>query len=177
MKRVQQRVPEARLIIIGDGEFRETLEKLNIELGVKAEFLGEQSQQTIRWWQERSRVFCGPSVTLSDGMSEAFGNVFTEAQAMGVPVVSFRHGGIPETMCEGVTGLLAPERDVEQLAAHLLRFLTDDDFWRYSREEGMAWVRKHFDVRSQTEKLETIYDAIIRQFRPNNGDQMATVVD
>lgn len=176
MQRVQQRVPAAQLVIIGDGEFRHALEELNSELGVKAEFLGEQSQETIRWWQERSRVFCGPSVTLSDGMSEAFGNVFSEAQAMGLPVVSFRHGGIPETMCEGVTGLLAAERDVEQLAAHLLRFLTDNKFWFNAREQGMAWVRRNFDVRSQTAKLETIYDSVISQFRPEGEEQIATVV-
>ena len=42
---------------------------------------------------------------------------------MGVPVVSFRHGGISETMRDGITGLLAPERDVELLAAHLMRYL------------------------------------------------------
>jgi colanic acid/amylovoran biosynthesis glycosyltransferase len=177
MQRVQQNVPDARLIIIGDGTFRQALETLNCELGVKAEFLGEQSQQTIRWWQERSRVFCGPSVTLSDGMSEAFGNVFSEAQAMGLPVVSFRHGGIPETMCEGVTGLLATERDVDQLAAHLLRFLTDDTFWWTAREQGMAWVRRNFDVHFQTEKLEMIYDAVVRQFRPDSQEQTATIVE
>ncbi len=177
MQRVQARIPGASLTIIGDGEFRPVLEKLNNELGVKAEFLGEQPQQIIRWWQERSRVFCGPSVTLSDGMSEAFGNVFSEAQAMGLPVVSFRHGGIPETMCEGITGLLAPERDVEQLAAHLLRFLTDDGFWHQAREQGMAWVRRNFDVRSQTDKLESIYDAVIQQFSPDIEAQTAAIIE
>src|SRR6266702_120235 len=177
MQRVQARIPGASLTIIGDGEFRPVLEKLNNELGVKAEFLGEQPQQIIRWWQERSRVFCGPIVTLSDGMSEAFGNVFSEAQAMGLPVVSFRHGGIPETMCEGITGLLAPERDVEQLAAHLLRFLTDDGFWHQAREQGMAWVRRNFDVRSQTDKLESIYDAVIQQFSPDIEAQTAAIIE
>ena len=131
---------EARLVVIGDGTFRAPLEQLNRELGVGADFLGELPQQTVRPWLERARVFCGPSVTLEDGMSEAFGNVFSESQAMGVPVVSFRHGGIPETMRDGITGLLAPERDVEQLAAHLTRYLEDNSFWAKSREEGMRWV-------------------------------------
>jgi len=174
MKLVQWRRPEARLVVIGDGTFRAHLEQLNAELGVGAEFLGEQPQQTVRTWLERARAFCSPSVTLEDGMSEAFGNVFTESQAMGVPVVSFRHGGIPETMREGVTGLLAPERDVEQLAAHLTRYLEDDSFWAKSREEGMRWVRQHFDVRSQTAKLEDLYDGAIQQFRSESRSQVAT---
>jgi colanic acid/amylovoran biosynthesis glycosyltransferase len=173
MKVVQQRRPEARLVVIGDGPFRASVQQLNTELGVGADFLGEQPQQTIRSWLERARVFCGPSITLEGGMSEAFGNVFSESQAMGVPVVSFRHGGIPETLQEGVTGLLAPERDVEQLAAHLTRYLEDDSFWARSREEGMRWVRQQFDVRLQTAKLEDLYDGVIRQFRPGSRLQGA----
>jgi colanic acid/amylovoran biosynthesis glycosyltransferase len=173
MQQVQQRRPEARLVVIGDGTFRPSLEQLNAELGIGCTFLGEQPQKTTRSWLERARVFCGPSVTLADGMSEAFGNVFSEAQAMGVPVVSFRHGGIPETMQEGVTGLLAPERDVDLLAAHLSRYLEDDGFWLMSREEGMRWVRQHFDVRAQTARLETIYDAVVRQFRSGSRVQYA----
>jgi colanic acid/amylovoran biosynthesis glycosyltransferase len=92
---------------------------------------------------------------------------------MGVPVVSFRHGGIPETMREGITGLLAPERDVEQLAAHLRRYLEDDGFWAQSREEGMRWVREQFDVHTLTAKLEATYDGVIRHFRPGIRAQLA----
>jgi colanic acid/amylovoran biosynthesis glycosyltransferase len=127
----------------------------------------------MRSWLERARVFCAPSVTVEGGMSEAFGNVFSEAQAMGVPVVSFRHGGIPETLRDGVTGLLAPERDVEMLAAHLTRYLEDHSFWAHSREEGMHWVRQKFDVRLQTAGLEAIYDNVIEQFRPGSRSQLA----
>ena len=94
-------------------------------------------------------------------MSEAFGNVFTEAQAMGVPVVSYRHGGIPETLLDGETGLLAPEGDQQQLAAHLSRYLTDDEYWSRARDAGMKWVRENFDVHAQTIKLERIYDEVI----------------
>ena len=173
MQLVQKQRPTARLVVIGDGTFRASLEQLNRELAVGATFLGEQPQQTVRSWLERGRVFCGPSITHEDGMSEAFGNVFSEAQSMGVPVVSFRHGGIPETMREGVTGLLAPERDVELLAAHLTRYIEDDSFWAQSREEGMRWVKEQFDVRKQTAKLESIYDGVIQQFRPGSRYQSA----
>ena len=173
MQIVQQQRPQARLVVIGDGIFRASLEQMNRELNVGATFLGEQPQQTIRTWLERARVFCGPSVTLEDGMSEAFGNVFTESQCMGVPVVSFRHGGIPETTQEGVTGLLAPERDFALLAQHLNRYLSDDDFWAQSRTAGMQWIRKQFDVRSQTAKLESIYDSVIQSFQPGSRFQHA----
>jgi glycosyltransferase involved in cell wall biosynthesis len=173
MQIVRQRRPQARLVVIGDGVFRVALEQMNRELGVRATFLGEQKQPVIREWLERARVFCAPSVTLDDGMSEAFGNVFTESQCMGVPVVSTRHGGIPETTQEGVTGLLASERDFAMLAEHLNRYLTDDAFWAHSRLEGMQWIRRQFDVRTQTEKLETIYDHVIQSFQPGSRFQHA----
>ena len=158
---VRQTRPEARLAIVGNGEFRPTVERLARELKVPCEFAGEQPPPVVRSWFARARVFCGPSLTLPDGMSEAFGNVFTEAQAMGVPVVSYRHGGIPETMLEGKTGLLAPEGDHVELARHLARYLDDDAFWLSSRELGMTWVREHFDINTQTAKLETLYEDVI----------------
>lgn len=173
MQQVQQRRPDAHLVVIGDGFFRPHLEQLAAELGVRCQFLGEKPQSEIRSWYERARVFCGPSVTLEDGMSEAFGNVFSEAQAMGVPVVSFQHGGIPETMQNGITGLLAPERDVPALAQHLLRYLEDDAFWSKSRQTGMEWVRQTFDVRRQTARLEELYDAVIAGFQSSRFRQEA----
>ncbi len=171
MQLVRRGHPDAHLVVIGDGTFRPELEKLAGELGIKCRFLGEQPQAVIHTWLDRARVFCGPSVTLADGMSEAFGNVFSEAQAMGVPVVSFRHGGIPETMREGVTGLLAPERDVQMLAAHLVRYLEDETFWMQSRYEGVQWVHARFDVNEQTALLERIYDSVIEAYRPGAADQ------
>lgn len=173
MQIVKQQRPLARLVVIGDGSYRSALELMNRELQVDATFLGEVPQTMIRPWLERARVFCGPSVNADNGMSEAFGNVFTESQCMGVPVVSFRHGGIPETTQDGVTGLLAPERDFAMLAQHILRYLGDDSFWAQSRAAGMDWCRRHFDVRKQTERLEEIYDRVIENFQPGSRYQHA----
>jgi colanic acid/amylovoran biosynthesis glycosyltransferase len=159
----------AHLVVIGDGDLRAQLEQQAASLQVPTQFLGEQPWTAVKTWLERAQVFCGPSLTLPDGMSEAFGNVFTEAQAMGVPVVAYRHGGIPETMLDGQTGLLADERDESSLAANLERYLSDLDFWARSRESGMRWVRENFDVVKQTAKLETLYTEIIA----NGSSQVA----
>jgi colanic acid/amylovoran biosynthesis glycosyltransferase len=152
MQLVQRGRPRSHLVIVGDGSARRDLQELAKSLGVNCDFLGELKPAEVRSWLEKARVFCGPSVALQDGQSEAFGIVFLEAQAMGVPVVSFRHGGIPETMCEGVTGLLAEERDVKGLAEQMLRYLGDDKFWNQSREQGMRWVRSNFDHSVQAAK-------------------------
>jgi colanic acid/amylovoran biosynthesis glycosyltransferase len=168
---VQRARPQSRLVIIGDGSSRPSLQELARSLGINCEFLGELKPAELRSWLEKARVFCASSVTLQDGQSEAFGIVFLEAQAMGVPVVGFRHGGIPETMREGVTGLLAEERDVKGLAEQMLRYLGDDKFWSQSREEGMRWVRSNFDHSVQTAKLEEIYCRAIASFRPESFEQ------
>ena len=159
------------MVIIGDGSSRRDLQELAQSLEINCTFLGELKPAEVRSWLEKARVFCAASITTQDGQSEAFGVVFLEAQAMGVPVVSFRHGGIPETMREGVTGLLAEEKDVKGLAGQMLRYLGDDKFWSQSREEGMRWVRSNFDNRVQTAKLEEIYRRAITAFRADNFEQ------
>jgi colanic acid/amylovoran biosynthesis glycosyltransferase len=171
MQLVQRQRPGAHLVVIGDGTCRGQLEQLARSLEIECAFLGELKPVELRFWLEKARVFCGPSVTLPDGQSEAFGIVFLEAQSMGVPVVSFRHGGIPETMCEGVTGLLAEEGDVKGLADQLLRYLSDDNFWSQSREQGMRWVRANFDNDVQAVKLEDIYRGAISGFRSEQFEQ------
>jgi glycosyltransferase involved in cell wall biosynthesis len=150
-------------VIIGDGWFRPEAERLAAELAIPCQFLGDQPAHVVREYMGRARVFCVPSRTLEDGMSEAFGNVFTEAQAMGIPAVAYRHGGIVETMLEGETGLLADENDIYGLAAHMERFLDDNEFWNLCSHRGAEWVRKEFDVRSQTAKLEELYDTVISE--------------
>lgn len=171
MQLVQRDRPGSRLVIIGDGSSRRELEELAQSLQINCSFLGELKPAEVRSWLEKARVFCAASITTPDGQSEAFGVVFLEAQAMGVPVVSFRHGGIPETMREGVTGLLAEERDIEGLAEQMLRYLGDDTFWSQSREAGMRWVRSNFDNAVQTAKLEEIYSRVIADFRAEKFEQ------
>jgi colanic acid/amylovoran biosynthesis glycosyltransferase len=153
----------ARLVVIGDGPLRQDLKALARLLNVDAQFLGAQPSEVVRKWIGKARVLCNPSVTAANGDSEGFGMVFAEAQAMGTPVVSSRSGGIPEAVCDGKTGLLAPERDVTTLATHLHRFLTDDAFWQSCSNRATAWVRERFDLHKQTRRLENIYEEVVME--------------
>jgi colanic acid/amylovoran biosynthesis glycosyltransferase len=171
MAMVREKQPSARLVMIGDGPLRPRLEQLSTELKVPCLFLGGQPQDEIRKWLSKARVFCAPSLTLPDGQAEAFGNVFTEAQAMGLPVVSYKHGGIPEAVSDGQTGLLADEKDAPTLAAHIQRFLTDDAFWNSCHQKGISWTRENFNIVTQTARLERIYEDVLTQSsaRRNNS--------
>jgi colanic acid/amylovoran biosynthesis glycosyltransferase len=169
MRDVQSAVPEATLTIIGDGPLRLDLENQARRLGVVCEFLGAQDPITISQHMKQAAVFCVPSVTSKDGDSEGFGIVFIEAQASGIPVVSFRHGGIPEAVQDGMTGLLAPERDVAQLARNIIRYLCDDDLRLAAGRAAREFVRKNYALVDQTAKLESIYDWVL-DAKGNQGE-------
>lgn len=157
MNLVQKKCRDAELVIIGDGPLRHTLEILAAQKNFKCRFLGSQPSNIVREWLERARIVCGPSVTARNGDSEGLPITLTEAQAMGVPVVSSLHSGIPELVRHGETGLLAPERDYKLLAQHIFRYLSDDAFWRTCSDSARDWIRQRFDLQQQTQKLENIY--------------------
>jgi glycosyltransferase involved in cell wall biosynthesis len=158
---LRERHSDARLVIIGDGPLRGELERLALSLRVPTEFLGVQGPDAVRGWMQRARVLCNPSVTAANGDTEGLGMVFAEAQATGLPVVSTQHGGIPEVVRDGETGLLARERSVEELASHLERMLADRVFWDGCSERGKIWVREQFDIRRCTAGLEEVYDEAV----------------
>jgi len=158
MAEVQRVRPQTKLLIVGDGSQRAALEAQALSLGVRCTFAGVLPPATIAEHLKKARVFCAPSVRAHDGNSEGFGMVFAEAQASGVPVVSFAHGGIPEVVLHGQTGLLAPEGDTGVLAKHLLAVLSESYPWRESSLRGRDWIKSSFDIAQQARKLEEIYD-------------------
>lgn len=161
MQIVQSAMPDAELVIIGDGHLRTELEHLAKQSLQKYHFLGAQTPEVVRNWMRRSQVFCVPSITESSGLAEAFGMVFAEAQAMGLPVVSYRTGGIPEVVAHEETGLLAQEGNIEELAAHIIKILSDASLWQYFSERGIDRVNSQFNLFKQTRKLEKFYDELI----------------
>ncbi|NEZ57398.1 glycosyltransferase [Leptolyngbyaceae cyanobacterium CCMR0082] len=165
MAAVQRQLPPVKLVIIGDGGLRSHLQTLADQLSVRGQFLGKQSPEQVRHWMNRAQVFCGPSIIARSGDAEGFGMVFAEAQAMGLPVVSFATGGIPEAVIHGETGLLAPEKDTEQLAKHLLRLLEDTELRQQFAQAGQAHVAANFDLQRNTRQLERIYDEVVAQYQ------------
>lgn len=162
MQQVQQKDPSARLAIIGNGPLRPELEQSARELDVNCEFLGAQQPSSVLAWMKRARVLCMPSIAAPNGDNEGLGMVLLEAQALGRPAVGFRTGGIPEAVDDGATGLLARSGDEDELAAHLLRYLSDESFWQQSSVRATAWVKKRFDLADRTHELEIVYDELLR---------------
>ena len=89
--------------------------------------------------------------------------VFAEAQAMGLPVVGFASGGIPEAVCHGETGLLVPEKNVEELARALVTLLADRPLRQRFARAAQARVAKRFDLQTNTRELELLYDRLVER--------------
>lgn len=157
MAEVHRSLPSASLTIIGDGHLRSELQAQASRLKIPVRFMGALPTFQVRDYMSRASILCVPSVRADNGDSEGFGMVFTEAQAMGTPVVSFSHGGIPEAVEDGRTGLLVPERDTRALAAAILRLLRDAELWRGFSANGSVRVRENFSLEKQTRGLEDIY--------------------
>ncbi|MGK7952758.1 MAG: glycosyltransferase [Xenococcaceae cyanobacterium] len=161
MAQIQKIKPDVKLVIIGDGDLRPTLEKLAADLLSNYIFLGVQTPEQVKAWMNKASIFSVPSVIARSGDAEAFGMVFAEAQAMGLPVVSFASGGIPEAVIHEQTGFLAPEKDVETLAKYIINLLQDERLRENFAIEGRNLMVTKFNLKQQTLKLEKIYDELL----------------
>ena len=161
MAEVQHRCADAQLVVIGNGPLRADCEALAATLQVRCLFLGSQPPAVVQEWMARATVFCVPSVVATSGDAEGFGIVFIEAQAMGLPVVSTRSGGIPEAVEDGQTGLLVAEDDRKELAAAIIRLIQDESLWKRFSLAGRRRVLKWFDLAQQTQRLENIFASLL----------------
>jgi glycosyltransferase involved in cell wall biosynthesis len=152
--------PRPRLTIAGDGPLRRPLERRAARLRVRAEFVGSQPPAAVSSLMTSHRVFCAPSKRAPNGDSEGLGMVFLEAAAHQLPVVAYRHGGVPEAVLDGETGLLAPENDRLLLTSALQRVLDDPGLAVRLGRAGRRWVEERYDIAKCTPRLENLYDSV-----------------
>jgi glycosyltransferase involved in cell wall biosynthesis len=119
--------PDAHLSMIGDGPLRTTCEDLSVALGIgdRVSFPGVVEHAEVAREMARSRCFVQHSVRPPSGDSEGTPVAVLEASASGLPVVATRHGGIPDVVADGITGVLVAERDVEGMAEAMIEFAND----------------------------------------------------
>ena len=159
--RVHAALPDARLVIAGDGPERTTLQAAVARAGLPITLLGDLSPEQVIARLGEARVFCLPSVVAPSGDAEGLPIVLLEAQAAGVPVVTSDQGGNAEAMRHAETGLAYPPGDVEALAAHLITLLSDDALCTRMGARGRTHVCARFDIHACTRKLERIYDGML----------------
>ncbi len=149
--------------IAGDGVLRGELEQLIEKLGMRENIrlLGWKDHDELARLMEQAHILLTPSVTAANGEQEGIPNVAKEAMAMGIPVVSTYHSGIPELVEDGVSGYLAAERDVDALADSLARLLDHPERWPQMGRAGRKKVEEEFDMERLNDQLEALYRSLI----------------
>jgi len=120
MALLRPRRPEARLVIVGEGELRGALEARVRERSLADRVVFAGFRRDLDRLLPAFSVFC-----LSSHL-EGLGTSLLDAMAFGLPVVATAAGGIPEAVADGVTGRVVPPRDPEALAGALAEALGDE---------------------------------------------------
>lgn len=120
---VLQEIPEARLVMIGEGALLEACKQLarGLEIAHAVDFQGSKRYHSdVAAAMRGARAFVQHSMRTTSGDSEGTPVSVIEAGAMGLPVVATRHGGIPEVVIDDETGFLVDEGDVQGMAERML---------------------------------------------------------
>jgi len=141
--------------IVGDGPLRPSLERLIGDLAVadRVTLRGWLAQDEVLRAYQRAHLTVAPSVTGANGDQEGIPVALMEAMALGMPVVSTYHSGIPELVEDGVSGRLVPERDVDALAAAIEALIDAPERWAAIGRAGRQRVEEAFDVDRLNDEL------------------------
>ncbi|MGB9739671.1 glycosyltransferase family 4 protein [Chloroflexus sp.] len=155
--RALPQIPQAVLLIAGDGEDRARLAAIANELGLneRVQFLGSVPRLQLPALYASVDLLVATSYA-----SETFGIGPVEAQACGLPVVATRFGGFPEVVADGQTGLLVPPRDPVALAAAVNELLADPGRRAAMAAAAPAWAAQ-FAWPAVVDRIETVYRSVL----------------
>ena len=151
--------PRATFSIAGEGPQLDELRGLARDLGISAQvvFPGFLSQEKLRALYAESHLFLHPSELGTNGDQEGVPNAMLEAMASGLPVLATKHGGIPEAVEDGVSGLLVAEHDHTALSGAMLALARDPACFAAMSAAARARVTAEFDLAAQARVLEGCY--------------------
>jgi phosphatidylinositol alpha-1,6-mannosyltransferase len=153
---VRRSVPDASLLIVGDGPDRERLERQadDAGLGDAAVFTGAVESAELPAHYAAGDVFAMPCRTRRAGQDiEGLGIVYLEASATGLPVVAGSSGGAPDAVREGETGYVVDGRDATAVAERLVTILQDSALAKRLGDAGRRWVEAEWHWDRQAARL------------------------
>lgn len=154
---IRRAIPDAELVMIGDGPLLSDAKRLADNLAVPVVFHGAGSSDQVLAQIHEARVLCLPSMTAMNGDAEGFGLVLLEAQSCGVPVVSSALGGASEGLLEGITGYKFNAGDIGELVNRITILLDDPTRAVSMSAEASIFAAENFDVVRLSKNLEQIY--------------------
>jgi colanic acid/amylovoran biosynthesis glycosyltransferase len=155
--------PNAEFLVAGKGPLQPELEMLAAGLGVSKDvhFVGFLSQSKLLGLYLSSHLFVHPSETPPDENQEGIPNSILEAMATGLPVLATRHGGIPEAVEHGQSGVLVQEEDHVGLARAMKEIASNPSVLYQMGMSARMAVSARFEQEAQTRLLESFYEEAI----------------
>ncbi len=157
---VVNRLPNAGLWILGDGELRETLESQVAELGLADRI------RMPGFVPDARALLTGFDLYVSSSHMEGLGTSIIDAMLAGLPVVAAAAGGVPDIVVPGSTGRLVPPRSPEALAAEIFAQLESPEIPRRAMiEEARRFVAVNFSDNAMVEGTLRVYRKLIARLR------------
>jgi glycosyltransferase involved in cell wall biosynthesis len=159
---VVQKVPDARFLILGEGELRDPLERLVREYRLEKHVVLPGFRTDVLGCIKGFDLFAMSSVT------EGLGTSLLDAMACSKAIVATRAGGITEVVDDQVTGLLVEPRDHQSLAASIVGLLSDGILRSRMAAAGFARVSERFTVERMVAETAAVYASVVG--RPREAD-------
>ena len=156
LPRLLETWPQLCCLFVGEGELRDALHHMAIDLGV------EQACRFVGVRADIADILAAADLFVLPSLSEGFPFVLLEALAMGCPIVASRVNGIPELIEEGKTGFLVPAREPQALALAIQKLLSDPAAASRMGAAGRTVVREQFTADRMVAKTTAIFDAAVQ---------------
>ena len=147
-----RRVPEARLILIGDGPERDALQRLHVQCGVQGAVTFAGAQEQVGSWLAAADLYVQPS------RREGLPLAVLEAMAAGVPVIATQVGDLERLITDGHDGHLVPAASPDALAAKMLEVLERLDGQGPLIHAARRLVRGRYALAQMVREVETVYE-------------------
>jgi hypothetical protein len=166
-QKIRDKFPNATLTIIGRGGLEEYLISLanQLNLGDSFRLLNHLPKDQVREQMTNADIFCAASLEAADGDVEGIPNTLKEAMAIGVPVISTNHAGIPELITNNKEGVLVQENNVDELADALEFMLTNREIWETYTVAARQKVEQKFNLAQQLQQQAEFYDELVAPYK------------
>ena len=155
MAHVAQRLPEAVLVLVGDGDERGACEALvrNLDIENNVKFLGVRT--------DVPRLMSAADVFMLSSLSEGISVTLLEAMAARLPIATTDVGGNPEVVAHNDSGLLSPRGDAQGLGEHLTRLLGDPALRQTMGTAGHLRLLAQFTQQQMHDGYAKVYDKML----------------
>ena len=156
---ILSKIPNAHLLVVGQGPYLETLETLAKTKGVSdhVSFIGRIHYSELPKYFRVGDVFAMPSRSRFFGLEvEGLGIVYLEASACGIPVIAGDSGGAPDAVLENVTGLVVDGTNIESIANAAISILSNPVMAKAMGHAGREWIVDSWSWQLWAKKFESV---------------------